>query len=73
MLATYGVGQGLGTLAAGAIFNAIMPATGGAASLPQWQIFWIFPLVFAVIVTTLFVVGFEDEAGRPLTEAVAAR
>jgi nucleoside transporter len=72
VLATYGVGQGLGTLAAGAIFNAIMPAAGGAASLAQWQTFWIFPLVFAVIVTTLFVVGFEDEADRPLTEAVAA-
>ena len=72
VLATYGVGQGLGTLAAGAIFNAIMPATGGTASLPLWQIFWIFPLVFAVIVTTLFVFGFEDEVDRPLTKAVAA-
>jgi nucleoside transporter len=72
VLATYGVGQGLGTLAAGAIFNAIMPAAGGGASLAQWQVFWIFPLVFAVIVTALFVVGFEDEADRPLTEAVAA-
>jgi nucleoside transporter len=72
VLATYGVGQGLGTLAAGAIFNAIMPGTGSAASLPQWQIFWIFPLVFAVIVTTLFVVGFRDEADHPLREAVAA-
>ena len=72
VLATYGVGQGLGTLAAGAIFNAIMPATGGAASLPQWQLFWIFPLVFAIVITTLFVFGFEDEADRPVTEAVAA-
>lgn len=72
VLATYGVGQGLGTLAAGAIFNAIMPATALDASLPHWQIFWIFPLVFALIVTTLFVVGFEDEADRPLTERVAA-
>jgi nucleoside transporter len=72
VLATYGVGQGLGTLAAGAIFNAIMPATGLASSLPRWQIFWIFPLVFALIVTTLFVVGFEDEADRPLTQPVAA-
>jgi nucleoside transporter len=72
VLATYGVGQGLGTLAAGAIFNAIMPATGGAGTLPQWQIFWIFPLVFAVIVTTLFVFGFEDEVDRPLPKAVAA-
>jgi nucleoside transporter len=72
VLATYGVGQGLGTLAAGAIFNAIMPAGGGTASLPQWQIFWIFPLIFAVIVTAMFVFGFEDEADRPVAEAVPA-
>jgi nucleoside transporter len=61
VLATYGVGQGLGTLAAGWIFNAIMPGTGGAASLQQWQLFWIFPLMFALVVTTLFIVGFREE------------
>jgi nucleoside transporter len=60
VLATYGVGQGLGTLAAGWIFNAIM-AGGAAGSLDQWQVFWIFPLVFAVIVTALFVLGFRDD------------
>ena len=54
VLATYGIGQGLGTLAAGWIFNAIMPATGGAGSLEQWQMFWMFPLIFALIVTALF-------------------
>jgi hypothetical protein len=61
VLATYGVGQGLGTLAAGWIFNAIMPGTGGATSLEQWQLFWIFPLMFALVVTALFVVGFREE------------
>jgi nucleoside transporter len=61
VLATYGVGQGLGTLAAGWIFNAIMPGTGGAASLQHWQLFWIFPLMFALVVTALFVVGFREE------------
>jgi nucleoside transporter len=60
VLATYGVGQGLGTLAAGWIFNAIM-AGGVAGSLDQWQVFWIFPLVFAIIVTALFVLGFRDD------------
>jgi nucleoside transporter len=60
VLATYGVGQGLGTLAAGWIFNAIM-AGGAAGSLDQWQVFWIFPLVFAIIVTALFVLGFRDD------------
>jgi nucleoside transporter len=62
VLATYGIGQGLGTLAAGWIFNAIMPEAGGAASLQQWQLFWIFPLVFAVIVTVMFVIGFREDA-----------
>jgi nucleoside transporter len=70
VLVTYGIGQGLGTLAAGLIFNAIMPATGGAASLQQWQIFWIFPLVFALFVTALFMIGFRDEP-QLATAAVA--
>jgi len=61
VLATYGIGQGLGTLAAGWIFNAIMPGSGGAASLDRWQLFWMFPLIFAVVVTGLFVIGFRDE------------
>jgi nucleoside transporter len=61
VLATYGIGQGLGTLAAGWIFNAIMPAAGGASSLEQWQLFWIFPLVFAMVVTAMFVIGFKDD------------
>jgi nucleoside transporter len=64
VLATYGIGQGLGTLAAGWIFNAIMPAAGGASSLEQWQLFWIFPLVFAVVVTAMFVIGFKDDGRR---------
>src|SRR5688572_14183284 len=58
VLATYGVGQGLGTLAAGWIFNSIM--TGGAPTLEQWQIFWVYPLVFAIVVTALFVAGFRE-------------
>jgi nucleoside transporter len=61
VLATYGVGQGLGTLAAGWTFNAIMPATTGAGTLGQWQTFWIAPLVFAVVVTAIFIAGFREE------------
>ncbi len=41
VLVSYGVGQGLGTLAAGWIFNSIM---GNGYSLHQWQRFWIIPL-----------------------------
>jgi nucleoside transporter len=72
VLATYGIGQGLGTLAAGWIFNAVVQA-GGAASLLQWQLFWIFPLAFALIVTVLFLIGFREDAptGSPITVGAA--
>ena len=62
VLATYGIGQGLGTLAAGSMFNAIMPGASGPSALEQWQTFWIMPLVFAVIVTAMFVAGFREES-----------
>ena len=58
VLVSYGVGQGLGTLAAGWIFNRIM---GNATSLQQWQHFWTIPLLFAAVVTVLFVLGFREE------------
>jgi nucleoside transporter len=70
VLATYGIGQGLGTLAAGTVFNAIMRGATGAAALAQWRMFWIMPLVFAVVVTALFVAGFREEA-RERETAVA--
>ena len=62
VLATYGIGQGLGTLAAGWLFNAIMPGASGPSALEQWQTFWIVPLFFAVIVTAMFVAGFREES-----------
>ena len=31
------------------------------ASLDQWQLFWMFPLIFALVVTALFMIGFRDE------------
>lgn len=58
VLVSYGVGQGLGTLAAGWIYNSIM---GNGSSLQQWQHFWIVPLYFAAIVTLLFILGFRDK------------
>ena len=54
----YGVGQGLGALAAGFIFNNIMENNN---SLAQWQIFWIIPLLFAAIVSLLFLFGFKEK------------
>jgi len=59
VLVSYGVGQGLGTLAAGFIFNSIM--RGDNATATQWQSFWLIPLLFAVVVTLLFVVGFKEK------------
>jgi nucleoside transporter len=60
VLVSYGVGQGLGTLAAGWIFNEVMSSTSGAP-LEQWQVFWVFPLLFAVGVTCLFALGFKEK------------
>ena len=58
VLVSYGVGQGLGALAAGSIFNSIM---SHGNSLQQWQHFWTIPLLFAAIVTLLFVLGFREK------------
>jgi nucleoside transporter len=58
VLISYGVGQGLGTLAAGWIFNSIMT---NSSSLHQWQLFWIIPMLFAAVVTVLFVFGFKEK------------
>jgi MFS family permease len=59
VLVSYGVGQGLGTLAAGFIFNSIM--SGDNATAAQWQTFWFIPLLFAVVVTLMFAFGFKEK------------
>jgi nucleoside transporter len=64
VLVSYGVGQGLGTLAAGWIFNEVMSDTS-LSPLIQWQWFWFFPLAFAIVVTVLFGFGFREKAARP--------
>jgi nucleoside transporter len=68
VLATYGVGQGLGTLAAGWVYNAIMQGQSGFGALAEWHFFWLIPLIFAIFITLLFVAGFKDT-----TKAVATR
>ena len=69
VLVSYGIGQGLGTLAAGWIFSEAM--SGDTASqLLQWQSFWYFPLVFAIVVTALFGLGFREKV-KPETAEVA--
>lgn len=59
VLISYGVGQGLGTLTAGWIFNSIM--TNGETSMDRWQSFWTIPLIFSVVVTILFIGGFREK------------
>jgi nucleoside transporter len=58
VLVSYGVGQGLGTLASGGIFNSIMV---NGISLINWQHFWTIPLLFAAVVTILFIFGFREK------------
>lgn len=60
VLVSYGVRQGLGTLAAGWIFREVMSNTD-TSTLVQWQWFWYFPLVFAVVVIMLFALGFREK------------
>ena len=64
VLISYGVGQGLGTLSAGWIYNTIM-SDESTSMLLRWQTFWIVPLVFSVVVTVLFAFGFKDSKSRP--------
>jgi hypothetical protein len=58
VLVSYGVGQGLGTLAAGWIFNSIMGTA--EPTLEQWQTFWIIPLVFSAVVAVMFSIWFNE-------------
>jgi len=58
VLVSYGVGQGLGTLASGWIFNRVMR---NGTTLIQWQHFWFVPLYFAAVVTLLFIFGFRED------------
>jgi nucleoside transporter len=58
VIVSYGIGQGLGTLAAGGIFNSIM---ADGISLNNWQRFWIVPLLFSAVVTILFIFGFREK------------
>lgn len=57
VMISYGIGQGLGTIAGGQIFNYIMK---DGQSLRQWEMFWTIPLVFAAFVTLMFAFGFRD-------------
>jgi hypothetical protein len=64
VLVSYGIGHGLGALAAGWIFNSIVTSEG-RQSLEQWQTFWIFPIIFATIVTVVFALGSKSTEELP--------
>ncbi|HMJ71535.1 MAG TPA: MFS transporter [Cyclobacteriaceae bacterium] len=61
VMISYGIGQGLGTIAGGKIFNFIMDEND-AQNLQQWQTFWIIPLIFALVVTVTFAFGFKEKS-----------
>ena len=63
VLISYGVGQGLGTLSAGWIYNSIMVNTS-EPTMPEWQSFWIIPLIFSVVVTIMFTIGFKESISK---------
>ncbi len=69
VLLSYGVGQGLGTLIAGFIFNSIM--SGDSATPAQWQTFWLIPLLFAVVVIIMFAFGFKAKVSISKEEVMA--
>jgi nucleoside transporter len=68
VLVSYGIGQGLGTLASGWIYNSIM--TDGGNTLEQWQNFWTIPLIFALVVTLLFAFGFREKTESKRTAVI---
>jgi nucleoside transporter len=69
VLVSYGVGQGLGTLAAGWVFGTVV--TGGEDVLNQWQTFWILPIIFGAIVTLFFGFGSRSKSGNVLKSDTA--
>lgn len=60
---TQGIGMFVGSYFAGNLFNQTV-TEAGAASLPQWQVFWIYPGVVALIVTVVFFIFFKDKLGK---------
>ena len=44
-----------------------------APQLLQWQSFWYFPLVFAIVVTVLFGFGFREKVTPEIAEVAVAQ
>lgn len=58
VLFTYGVGMLIGSQISGMLFNSIV-TTEGAAALPQWQSFWWYPAIGALLIAALFFFTFN--------------
>jgi nucleoside transporter len=61
VLMSYGVGRLLGGFAGGQIFGRVVTNPGGPSALQQWQMFWLFPLAFALAAGVMFLFGFREE------------
>lgn len=70
VMISYGVGQGLGTIVGGQIFNSIM---NGTADQPHelWRLLWSVPMAFAIVVTILFTLGFREKTRANVTTTAA--
>ncbi|WP_342048510.1 MFS transporter [Bacillus sp. OTU530] len=57
---TQGIGMFVGSFIAGNLFNQTVTKQG-AASLPQWKIFWMYPAAIALVVAVVFFFFFKDK------------
>lgn len=55
-----GIGLIFASTVCGQIFNRTVIATG-AQSLPQWQTFWLYPMVIAAVVAFIFLLFFKND------------
>jgi nucleoside transporter len=65
VLITYGLGLGIGGYLVGEFANRVLGTATGAAALPLYQKFWIWPCVFAAGVMVLFTLLFRDDSNEP--------
>jgi nucleoside transporter len=64
---TYGVGQLIGSLAAGAVVERYTTATD-AGTQHLWQTIWLVPAVMAFVVMILFALFFRDPPAKPAVQ-----
>lgn len=60
VLVTYGLGQGVGAVVIGWIFNWLV-TSDVESSLVEWQMFWLVPVALALLVSIGFALMFREE------------